>query len=123
MSATFNKIILMGNLTRDPELKYTPSGTGLAEFSLAMNRKYQGKEETTYIDVTAFGKQAELVAEYCQKGKHVLVDGRLEQQRWEDKSGNKRSKHKVIAFNVTFLDGGKRATPETGAGADDDERF
>jgi len=120
MSASFNKIILMGNLTRDPELKYTPSGTGIAEFSLAMNRKYQDKDETTYIDVVTFGKLAERVAEYCQKGKQVLVDGRLEQQRWEDSEGKKRSKHKVIAYGVTFLDGGRRATSEEHADADDD---
>ena len=122
MSSSFNKVILMGNLTRDPELKYTPSGTGVAEFSIAMNRKYQDKEETTYIDVVTFGKLSEHIAEYCQKGKQVLVEGRLEQQRWEDSEGKKRSKHKVIAFGVTFVDGGKRATPETGADADD-ERF
>jgi single-strand DNA-binding protein len=121
--SSFNKVILMGNMTRDPDLKYTQGGTGLAEFGLAVNRKYQGKDETCFIDVTAFGKQAEHVAQYCHKGKSVLVDGRLDFQTWE-KDGRKHSKHKVIANSVTFISsGGPTGERPTEQGSEYDERF
>lgn len=104
---SFNKTILMGHLTRNPELRYTPSGTAVAKFGLAVNKRFkQGddlKEKVTFIDITCFGKQAEHCAEFLQKGSAALVEGELEQQLWESKTGEKRSKHEVIAQHVTFM--------------------
>ena len=120
----FNKIILIGNLTRDPELSYTPAGTGVANFGLACNRRYGDKQETMFVDVVAFAKLAETVAQYCNKGKLVLVEGRLDQDRWEDKTtGVKRSKHKITAGVITFLDGAKASTPDNGQGDEYGDRF
>ena len=113
--AGFNKVILIGNLTKNPELRYTPSGTPVASFGLAVNRRFkQGddlKEEVCYIDIVVFGKQAEHCGQYLSKGNGVIVDGRLQQRRWEGEDGQKRSKHEVVAQTVTFLP--KR--PEAGA--------
>ena len=103
----FNKVIFLGNLTRSPELKYSPTGTAIASFGLAVNRKYkQGeelKEEVCFLDVTVFGKQAESAAQYLDKGRQALVEGRLQQQRWETEAGEKRSKLVVIAESVVFV--------------------
>lgn len=103
----FNKVILIGNLTRDPELRYTPSGTPVVNFSLAVNRRYrQGddqKEEVCYVDIVAFGRQAEHCGQYLSKGDGAIVDGRLQQRRWETDDGQKRSKHEVVAQTVNFL--------------------
>ena len=89
--ANYNKIILMGNLTRDPELRYTANGTAVANFGLATNRRYkQGgelKEEVCFVDIVVFGKQAENCGEYLNKGKSVLIDGRLQYRRWENEDG------------------------------------
>jgi single-strand DNA-binding protein len=105
--AGFNKIIMLGNLTRNPELKYTPSGTPVCTFGLAVNRRFkQGdelKEEVTFVDVVAFGKMAENIAQYQVKGNMLHVEGRLQQQRWETESGDKRSKHQIVAEGVTFM--------------------
>ena len=102
----YNKVILVGNITRDIEIRYTPSGTPISNFSLAINRKYkqgeESKEEVSFFDVTAFGKQAELCKKYLGKGDGVLIEGRLQQERWE-KNGEKKSKIKVIAEVVRFL--------------------
>lgn len=107
MSASYNHITLLGNLTRDPELRYAPSGTPIASFSLAVNHKYkkdeEQKEEVMYIDIVLFGRLAENTAQYLNKGKPVLVAGRLTQDRWEDADGVKKSKHKVIGSIVQFL--------------------
>jgi single-strand DNA-binding protein len=105
---SFNKVILLGNLTRDPEVRYTPNGVAVASFALAVNRKYkQGndtKEEVSYIDIVVFGKQAENCGQYIGKGDSVLVEGRLQQRRWDDKeTGHKRSKVEVAAQSVTFM--------------------
>ncbi len=105
---SFNKVILLGNLTRDPEVRYTPSGTAVASFALAVNRKYkQGdemKEEVSYIDIVVFGKQAENCGQYLNKGDAALIEGRLQQRRWDDKeTGQKRSKVEVAAQSVTFM--------------------
>jgi single-strand DNA-binding protein len=105
---SFNKVILLGNLTRDPEVRYTPNGIAVASFALAINRKYkQGdetKEEVSYIDIVVFGKQAESCGQYINKGDAVLVDGRLQQRRWDDKeTGAKRSKVEVVAQSVNFM--------------------
>jgi single-strand DNA-binding protein len=103
----FNKVILIGNLTKNPELRYTPNGTPVASFGLAVNRKFRQaedlKEEVCFIDIVVFGKQAEHCGQYLSKGNGVIVDGRLQQRRWETEDGQKRSKHEVVAQTVTFL--------------------
>ena len=111
MARSFNQVILMGNLTRDPELKAIPSGQSVVSFSLALNRSYKDqsgewKEATDYVDITAWGPLAERVAQYCQKGKQVLVNGRIQSRSWEQ-DGQKRSKVEVLAQDVTFLGGGQ----------------
>lgn len=102
-----NKMIIIGYLTRMPELRYTPNGTPVANLGLASSRKYrQGdeqKEDVCYIDVVIFGKQAEHCAQYLVKGSGVIVDGRLQQRRWETEDNQKRSKHEVVAQTVTFM--------------------
>ena len=108
--ANYNKVILVGNLTRDPQLKYLPSQMAVVEFGLAVNHKYKTKsgedrEEVLFIDVAAFGRGAEVINQYCQKGRAIAVDGRLEWREWEDKDGNKRQAIDVIADSVQFLGG------------------
>lgn len=110
MSKSINQVILMGNLTRDPELRTTPGGQNVCSFSLAVNRSWQGQDGQTqeavdYFDVTAWGKLGELVNQYLAKGRKCLVMGRLSQRSWE-KDGQKHSKVEVVANDVTFLDGG-----------------
>ncbi len=104
---SFNKVILLGNLTRDPEVRYTPNGIAVASFAIAVNRKYkQGdetKEEVSYIDIVVFGKQAESCGQYISKGDSVLIDGRLQQRRWETEEGQKRNKIEVVAQSVNFM--------------------
>jgi len=105
---SFNRVILLGNLTRDPEVRYIPSGTAVASFSLAVNRKFkQGdetKDEVSYIDIIAFGKTAENCGQYLGKGDAVLIEGRLQQRRWDDKdSGQKRSKVEVVVQTLNFM--------------------
>jgi single-strand DNA-binding protein len=110
----FNQVLLMGNVTRDPQLKQLPNGSSVVDFGLASNRKYrtaagEDKEETCFVDCAAFGKQAEVIHQYCQKGKPLFIEGRLKYDTWEDKSGAKRSKVSVIVENFQFLgskDGG-----------------
>jgi single-strand DNA-binding protein len=107
--AAFNKVILLGNLTRDPQFKTLSSGTAVADFGIAMNRKFtqQGeqREEVTFVDVTAFGKQAETINQYCRKGKQLLIEGRLKYDTWEDKQGGKRSKLSVVVDGFQFVGG------------------
>ena len=111
--ASFNKVILMGNLTRDPELRYTPKGTAVANLGLAVNRTWrnaegQQQDETTFVDVDAFGKQAETLGQYMQKGRPILVEGRLKLDQWEDKNtGQNRSKLGVILEKFSFVGGGQ----------------
>ena len=105
-----NKVILMGTLTRDPELKYTPKGNAIAEVGLAINRTYkvgdEKREEVTFVDVTLFGRVAEIVGEYCKKGRPLFVEGRLQLDKWDDKqTGQKRSKLKVVGDNIQLLSG------------------
>jgi len=104
---SYNKVILIGNLTKDPEIRYTPSGTPVTSFRLAVNHRYkQGeelKEEVCFIDVVVFGKQAEACGQYLSKGSSVIVDGRLQERRWETEDGQKRSKHEVVAQTVRFF--------------------
>jgi len=108
--ASFNKVILAGNLTRDPELKYLPKGTALCRFSLAINRSYktdtgETKEEVTFVEVESFGRQAEVIAQYLRKGRALLVEGRLRQDSWEDKqTGQKRTALRVVLEGFSFID-------------------
>ena len=100
----------MGNLTRDPEIRYTPKGSAVSDLGLAINRKYkqgeQSKEEVTFVDVTVWAKQAELAAQYLAKGRTVFVEGRLEMDSWQDKNtGEKRNKLKVVAETLQFIGG------------------
>lgn len=109
MARSVNQVILMGNLTRDPELRTTPSGQSVCSFSLALNRSYKGQngewqEATDFIDIVAWAQLGERVAQYLAKGRRVLVQGRLQSRSWEQ-DGNKRSKVEVLANDVTFLDG------------------
>ncbi|MFI5303552.1 MAG: single-stranded DNA-binding protein [Nitrospiria bacterium] len=105
--ASFNKVILMGNLTKDPEIRYTPNGTAVANFRMAVNRRYKQGEETKedacFIDIVVFGKQGESCGQYLHKGNGVIVDGRLQERRWETEDGQKRSKYEVVAQSVQFL--------------------
>lgn len=108
--ASFNKVILLGNLTRDPQVKYTPSGTAVAEVGLAVNRTWFDKqsnsrrEETTFVDVTLWGRDAEVAGEYLAKGRPVLIEGRLQLDTWDDKtSGQKRSKLRVVGERMQML--------------------
>lgn len=104
---SFNKVILMGNLTRDPEMRYTPNGTAVATLGLAVSRRYrQGeeqREEVCFVDVVVFGRQAENCSQYLTKGAGVIIDGRLTYRRWETEDGMKRSKHEVVAQDVRFM--------------------
>lgn len=131
--ASFNKVILVGNLTRDPELRYTPKGTAIAKIGIAVNRVWtneagEKKEEVTFVDVDVFGRTAENVGQYMRKGRPILVEGRLRLDQWDDKqTGQKKSKLGVVAETVQFLgsatggDGGapapaaRRAAPAAAA--------
>lgn len=109
MARSLNQVTLMGNLTRDPELRQTPSGQTVTNFSLALNRAYKDKsdewqEVTDYVDIVCWGPLAERVAQYMSKGRRCLVQGRLQSRSWEQE-GQKRSKVEVLANDVTFLDG------------------
>jgi single-strand DNA-binding protein len=118
--ASFNKVILMGNLTRDPELRYTPKGTAVARLGLAVNRVWkseagENKEEVLFIDVDAFGKTAETLGQYMKKGNPILIEGRLKQDNWEDKQTNqKRSKILVVCEAFKFI-GSPQGRGEGGA--------
>ncbi|WP_024787037.1 MULTISPECIES: single-stranded DNA-binding protein [unclassified Lebetimonas] len=106
----YNKIILVGNLTRDVELRYSPAGTAIAKFGIATNRTYkdsvsgENKKEVMFIDVTVFGRSAEIANQYLRKGSKVLVEGRLVLDQWVDSSGQKRSKHSVVAEKIQFME-------------------
>jgi len=111
--ANLNKVMLIGNLTRDPELRYTPKGTAVADISLAINRVWnneqnQKQEETIFVDVTLWGRQAELAQQYLTKGRGAYIEGRLQMDTWDDKeTGKKRSKLKVIGESLQFLPDGR----------------
>ena len=108
--ASFNKVILVGTLTRDPAMSYLPSQTAVVDLGLAVNRKYktadgQAKEDVLFIDCRAFGKQAETLNQYVKKGQPILVEGRLTLDQWTDKAGNKRAVHRVTVEQFQFLAG------------------
>ncbi len=132
-----NKVQLMGNITRDPEVRYTPKGTAVTDISLAINRNFNSddgerREETTFVDITFWGRQAEVIGEYMKKGRPLYVEGRLQLDSWEDKtSGQQRSRLKVVGENFQFLggreDGGgsggggqSRSSSGSGSGAQSD---
>lgn len=123
MARSFNQVVLMGNLTRDPELRTTPNGTNVCSFSLALNRSYKAAdgswtEATDYIDVVAWASLGERVAQYLTKGRPALVSGRLQSRSWEQ-DGQKRSKVEVIAQDVTFLGGGQGGAQAASGESDD----
>lgn len=138
--ASFNKVILMGNLTRDPQVRYTPRGSAVAEIGLAVNRTWfdkqsnSRKEEVTFIDVTLWGRDAEVAGEYLSKGRPVLIEGRLQLDSWDDKeTGQKRSKLRVVGESMTMLGsrgdgggggggsgGGRGASSRSSGGSDAD---
>jgi len=111
---TYNSVVLLGHLARDPELRYTPQGAAVCDFSIAVNRRFTRKDgekvdEVAFVDVTVWNRLAEIAAEYLKKGRAVLASGRLVQDRWEDQAtGQKRSKLRVVAENLQFLGGGSR---------------
>src|SRR5438445_10633360 len=119
--ASFNKVILLGNLTRDPEVRYTPKGSAVCDLAIAVNRQYsldngEKREEVTYVDVVLWARLAEIAGEYLKKGRPVLIEGRLQMDSWDDKqTGQKRSKLKVVGEAMQLLGG------RPGAGGDVDE--
>lgn len=122
MSTSVNKVMMIGNLTMDPELKYLPNGSAVCNLNVALNRSWsdkatgEKKEEVSFIGVVAFGRTGELAAQYLKKGRQVFIEGRLKQDRWETDGGEKRSKTHVVAENIQFLggkkDGQDAASPE-----------
>ena len=112
--ANFNKVLLMGNLTRDPQLSYLPSETAVVDFGLAVNRRWTGQDgsqrnETCFVDCRMFGKRAEVINKYCKKGNPLLVEGRLTFDSWTAQDGTRRSKHRVTVENFEFLGRGADA--------------
>lgn len=139
--ANYNKVLLMGNLTRDVELKQTAGNQSVAEIGLAVNRRFKDRdgndrEETTFVDCEAWGRTAEVMAQYLAKGRPVFIEGRLKLDSWQDQSGNKRSKMRVVVEGFQFIDskgggnsgGGRGSAPQrepaaTASAADDDIPF
>jgi single-strand DNA-binding protein len=120
MAGSFNKVFLMGNLTRDVELKYTPSNQPVASLGIATNRRYrtrdgEDREETTFVDCEAWGRTAEVMNQYLAKGRPVFIEGRLKFDEWEDRDGNKRNKLRVVIENFQFVD--SRGGGGSGGGA------
>lgn len=120
--ASFNRVLLMGNMTRDPEVRYTPTGTAVADLGLAVNESYKNKagemvENTVFVDVVVWGRQAETAAEYLRKGSPVFVEGRLQLDQWESPQGEKRSKLRVRADRVQFLGGSRSESDSSSAPA------
>jgi single stranded DNA-binding protein (ssb) len=120
--ANFNKVYLIGNLTRDPELRVTPKGTAICQFGIAVNRQFKDesgamRDDTTFVDIEAWGRQGETISKYCTKGRPLFIEGRLKLDQWEDKaSGQKRSKLKVVLEGFQFLGGGQREGGGGGGG-------
>jgi len=128
--ASYNKVLLMGNLTRDPELRFTANNQPVAQFGIAVNRYYtsstgEKKEEVTFVDCDAWGRTAELINQYFSKGKPIFIEGRLKLDQWEDQQGQKRSRHKVVVESFQFVDskgggggeGGGEGGEQRGAGS------
>ena len=125
--ANLNKVMLIGNVTRDPEIKYTPKGSAVTDLGIAVNRVFtpdggEKREETTFVDVTLWGRQAEIAGEYCKKGRSIYIEGRLQLDSWEDKaSGQKRSKLRVVGENFQLL--GPRPGGSGGSGGHGEEEY
>ncbi len=120
--ASYNRIVLVGNLTRDPQLSYTPANTAVCKFGIATNRTFRdrdgnSREEVCFVDCTLFGRGGEVFNQYMSKGRSVLVEGRLQFSQWTTKEGEKRSKHEVVVENFTFLGGRGEGTADAGAAA------
>ena len=121
--ASFNKVILLGNLTRDPEVRYTPKGSAVCDLGIAINRQYtldsgEKREEVTYVDVVLWSRLAEIAGEYLKKGRPIFIEGRLQLDTWDDKqSGQKRSKLRVVADSVQFIGGGSKDDATTAGDA------
>lgn len=121
--ASINKVLIMGNLTRDPEIRHTPRGTAVAELSIAINRSWKNEqgekqEEVTFVEVTLWGKTAELAQKYLAKGRGVFIEGRLQMDTWDDKdTGKKRQKMKIVGENMQFLPGGNPGGGTAGGGS------
>ncbi|HAV61089.1 MAG TPA: single-stranded DNA-binding protein [Verrucomicrobiales bacterium] len=121
--ASYNKVILIGNLTRDPELRYSAKGTAIAKIGVAVNRRWRNEagewqEETTFVDVDAFGRQAETIGQYLKKGRPIMIEGRLRLDQWEDKnSGQKRSRLGVVLETFQFMDSGRGGGDSDGGNA------
>jgi single-strand DNA-binding protein len=126
--ASYNKVLLMGNLTRDPQLKYLPNQTAVVEFGIACNRKYklqsgEQREEVTFVDCSAFARTAEVINQYFSKGKPIFIEGRLKYDQWEDKQGGgKRSKLSVVVDNFQFIGGRDAGGGGAGGGMQMDEQ-
>ncbi len=124
MAVAINRVLLGGNLTRDPQVRFLANEQAVANFGLAINRRFKGsdgqmKDEVTFVDVEAWGRTAELVGQYLTKGRSCFVEGRLKLDSWDDKDGQKRQKLKVVADSVQFLDSGNRGAPAAdGAGGE-----
>lgn len=120
--ASLNKVMLIGNVTRDPEVKYTPKGSAVTDLGLAVNRVYstdsgEKREEVTFVDVTLWGRQAEVAGEYAKKGRPIFVEGRLQLDTWDDKqTGQKRSRLRIVGENIQLL--GSRSGGQGGGGGD-----
>jgi single-strand DNA-binding protein len=132
--ASLNKVMLIGNLTRDPEVRFTPKGTAVCDMAIAVNRRYvndagERQEEVTYLDVVLWNKQAELAGQYLAKGRSVYIEGRLQMDSWEDKAtGQKRTKIRIVCENMQFLDskgsgGGGGGGGNYSGGSDDGEGY
>jgi single-strand DNA-binding protein len=125
--ANLNKVMLIGNVTRDPEIKYTPKGSAVTDLGIAVNRVFtpeggERREETTFVDITLWGRQAEIAGEYCKKGRSIYVEGRLQLDSWEDKtSGQKRSKLRVVGENFQLLGPRPGGGGGSGGGGGDEE--
>jgi single-strand DNA-binding protein len=121
MSASFNKVMLMGNLTRDPQVKQLPSNTTVVEFGIAVSRRFktasgEDREEVAFVDCSAFGRQAETISQFCTKGKPLFIEGRLKYDTWDDKQGNgKRSKLSVVVEHFQFLPSNRDSQAEGAA--------
>lgn len=119
---SFNRVILIGNLTRDPEIRFASGNNAICKLGLAVSRNYttrdgEKREETTFVDVDAFGKVAEILGKYLSKGRPVMIEGRLQLDTWESKEGEKRSKLKVVCENFQFLGGGRGGEESSGGGS------
>ncbi|MFI4916880.1 MAG: single-stranded DNA-binding protein [Phycisphaerales bacterium JB060] len=121
MAGNFNRVFLMGNLTRDIEVRHTPQNMAIAKMGLAVNRRFktqsgEQREETTFVDCDAFGRTAEVMSQYLRKGSPVFIEGRLKLDQWQDQQGNNRSKLKVVVENFQFVDSGQGGGGQGGGG-------